>query len=495
VPALLLAAVAFFIWQGRQPPASPSVAAHPSIAVLPFVDMSEEQDQAHFADGLSEEILNLLAHADNLRVTARTSSFSFKGENVDIKTIAQRLEVAYVLEGSVRKSGDRLRITAQLIDASTSAHVWSDIYDRDVHDIFGVQREIAAAVGDALRVSLARDGPRRAETTSTDAYEHYLQGRLLFNRRSEGDLPQAKAHFEEAVRIDPGYARAWSALAGVYFVAHYENVDFPDAMKHWGEAAKRGVTLDPELAEAQVRAGQYEYQSGNRKGGDAHFARAAALDPADPMVLGVVMSDAIADGRIEEAVEIQQRIVASDPLSVSQRSNLGWFLLTVGRLPEAQAELERALELSPASTSLTAAIADVLILQGRAGEAVEVVSRLPVGYLRDERLAIASFARGEAREGNEALARLEALAMQPDFDPGVPVAIAEVHAARKDSDRAFEWLDRSIPRTHRQFRMKPYWVLLQDLQISPYFKALHPDPRWGVLVAQVRAQTWQEPAE
>ncbi|HKR39292.1 MAG TPA: winged helix-turn-helix domain-containing protein, partial [Paraburkholderia sp.] len=220
---VLLAVVALLAWRGRDQPAdAPSARTQPAIAVLPFVDMSVEQDQQYFAEGLSEEILNLLAHTDTLRVIARTSSFSFKDQNADIKTIAQRLAVTHVLEGSVRKSGERVRITAQLIDGSNSAHVWSDTFDRDVHDIFGVQREIASAVADALHVTLGRGGPRRAETTSTQAYEFYLQGRHLFNRRSDGDLLQAKSHFEKAVQIDPSYGRAWTALSGVYFIARYE---------------------------------------------------------------------------------------------------------------------------------------------------------------------------------------------------------------------------------------------------------------------------------
>jgi TolB-like protein/DNA-binding winged helix-turn-helix (wHTH) protein len=485
---LLLGVIAVFAWRGREQAApSLTVNAHPSIAVLPFVDMSDEQDQVHFAEGLSEEILNLLAHADNLRVTARTSSFSFKGENVDIKTIAQRLEVAYVLEGSVRKQGDRLRITAQLIDASTSAHMWSDTYDRDVHDIFGVQREIAAAVADALRVTLARNSPRRAETMSSEAYEHYLQGRHLFNRRAGGDLAEAKAHFEKAVRIDPNYARAWSALAGVYFVGQYENQDFPDAMKRWGEAAERAITLDPELAEGHIRAAQYYMHERKQDLANANVARAQALDPNDPMVISITMSDAIVDGRLADAVEMQRRLVAMDPLSASQRGNLGLFLTMVDRLPEAQAQLERALELSPAGLATTAALSDVLILQGRADEAMAVIARIPQGYRHDERLAIAYYARGQTTEGDEILERLRAQAKDPHFDTGVALAIGEIHAARNEPDLAFEWLDRARPQTQRQLDEKPYWLLIEDLQVSPYLKSLHADPRWRDLMAKVRA--------
>jgi TolB-like protein/DNA-binding winged helix-turn-helix (wHTH) protein len=485
---VLLAVVAALGWRGRGQPVDQAAVPAPSIAVLPFVDMSTEQDQEHFAEGLSEEILNLLAHTDALRVIARTSSFSFKGQNADIKTIAQRLDVSHVLEGSVRKSGERVRITAQLIDASTSAHVWSDTYDRDVGDIFGVQREIAAAVADALHVTLSRSGPRRAETTSTQAYEHYLQGRHLFNRRSDTDLLQAKSHFEAAVRIDPSYGRAWAALAGVYFVARYESVELPDAMQKWGQAAERAVALAPDLAEAHVRAAQYYGHAGDPDAMHAHFARAKTLDPGEPLLIGMSVGDAITEGRLDDAVAMQRRVVAADPLSATLRGNFGNLLMMVGRLPEAQAELERALELSPAGVAMTADVADVLILQGRVDEALRVISRMPAGHIRDQRLALAYFARGDAREGDAMLARLLALAEKPDFDATMAVAIAEVFAVRNDPDRAFEWLDTARRRAAGQpgGGRLPSWAMLERLQLAPFLKPLHADPRWDPLLAASR---------
>jgi TolB-like protein len=180
-----------------------------SIAVLPFVDMSEAQDQAYFAEGLSEEILNLLAQSTTLRVTARTSSFAFKGRSVDIATIAGALKVTHVLEGSVRKSGNRVRITAQLVDGVGSVHIWSQTYDRDATDVFGIQDEIAAAVAESLQVTLTGDAqPRPVQTGNVAAFERYLQGRYFFNRRGESDLARAEDYFQQALQIDPSYSRA-----------------------------------------------------------------------------------------------------------------------------------------------------------------------------------------------------------------------------------------------------------------------------------------------
>jgi TolB-like protein/DNA-binding winged helix-turn-helix (wHTH) protein/Tfp pilus assembly protein PilF len=488
VSAVLLgvAVVTVLVWLGRgQPDEAVAVRTPQSIAVLPFVDMSAEQDQAHFADGLSEEILNQLAHADALRVIARTSSFSFRDQNVDIKTIAQRLAVSHVLEGSVRKSGERVRITAQLIDASNSAHIWSETYDRDVHDIFGVQSEIAGAVADALHIKLRRAGPRRAETSSTEAYEHYLQGRLLFYRRSGGDLVQAKAHFENAIRIDPNYARAWSALAGVYLAAHYEEGDFPDGMRHWREAAERAVALAPDSAEAQFRAAQYYLHAGDQAKARLHVDRALALDPEDPLLIGRSLSHLIGAGRLDEAIELQKKVVARDPLSATERGNLGSMLMAAGRLAEAQAELERSLELSPTALHSTMNISEVLLLQGRKDEALKVIPRIPAGYRRDQRFAIAYFARGETSQGDVMLARLIEAAKEPKADADLAISVAEVYAQSNDFAQAFDWLDTALKRMRSQSGILPAMVMRENLQLAAFLQPLHADPRWDRLLAEI----------
>lgn len=484
--AMVIVALAL-LWQGRRA-GPPSVAAAPaSIAVLPFVDMSAEQDQAHFADGLSEEILNLLAQGDGLRVIARTSSFSLRDENVDIGTIAKRLAVSHVLEGSVRKSGERLRITAQLIDGATSAHVWSDTFDRDVSDVFGVQREIATAVAGALHVTLRPTHPRPAETRSMEAYDHYLQGRHLFQRRSGTDLLQAKAHFEKAVEIDPTYGRAWAGLAGLYLVARYEKIELPDAMEKWGEAAGRAIEFAPDLGEAHVRAAQYQWHAGNYEAARDLQARARALDPNDPIVLGTSLAETLAEGRVDDAIDLHRRLIASDPLSATKRGNLGLVLMLAGRYPEAQAELERALELSPGSPHMKENVADVLIMQSRNDEALKVIAQLPSGYTRDQRLAIAYFARGEVDESDAAVARMIELAERPESDAMVPLTVAEVYSMRRDFDRAFEWLDKARLRAHGPTAVTmPGWLVFENLQVSSYLKPLHSDPRWKPLLADLR---------
>lgn len=487
--SLAVLTVMVLLLRGRAQPAEEmAVRVPPSIAVLPFVDMSTEQDQEHFAEGLSEEILNLLAHSDTLKVIARTSSFSFKGQNADVQTIAQRLAVTHVLEGSVRKSGERVRITAQLIDGATSAHVWSETYDRDIKDVFGVQREIAAAVADAMHVTLRADGsPRRAETSSPQAYENYLQGRHLFNRRSGSDLLNAKKHFEEAVRIDPGFARAWAALAGVYFVARYEAPEL-DAPSRWRQAAERAVALAPDLAEANMRAAQYYWLAGDSDRAHMLIARAIAIDPADPLVIGASLSRAIEQGRIEDAVDLQRRMAAADPLSASNRGNLGALLSMTGDLDEARVELERALELRPAAENTTEDIAHVLILQRRTDEALKVIQQLPAGYRRDLCLALVYFVGGDVAEGDAMLARLLALGATSDVHSRVPVDIAAVYAIKNEPDQAFKWLE--LARRHLQSKDMAIAgkELKWNLQLSPFLKPLHADPRWNELLASIHAQ-------
>jgi TolB-like protein len=215
--ALSIIGAALYLW--RAPDRSETPAAGPgpyAIAVLPFLDMSEQKDQAYFSDGVTEEILNRLAQAENLRVIARTSSFAVRNANLDVPQIAERLEVSYVLEGSVRKAGGRVRITAQLIDAATNSHTWSRIYDRSVDDLFAVQDEIAVSVAAALQGTLAGSDMRQRTPASVEAYERFLQGEFHYNRRSAGDTGRATDYYRQAIALDPAYARAWAALSGAY---------------------------------------------------------------------------------------------------------------------------------------------------------------------------------------------------------------------------------------------------------------------------------------
>ena len=262
VVAVLAAATMFFL--GRQTRAPEPKAAAPAaetgktaIAVLPFANLSPDKDQEYFSDGLTEELLNALAKNPKLRVTSRTSAFSFKGKEGDIKTIADKLGVTHILEGSVRKAGDQLRITAQLIEVATDSHLWSETYDRQMDNIFAVQEDIAASVGGALNATLERGQPPKVQETEPAAYNAYLQGRHFFDRGSRENVEKAIDYYEQALRIDPEYARAWVGLA----VAHSRQGDwgFVPVDEGYGKARReveKALQLDPNLAEAHGAMGR-----------------------------------------------------------------------------------------------------------------------------------------------------------------------------------------------------------------------------------------------
>lgn len=477
---MVLAGVAFWLLQGSGQP-SRSASNHPpplSIAVLAFVDMSEAQDQAYFAEGLSEEILNLLAQSTTLRVTARTSSFSFKGRNVDIATIADTLNTTHVLEGSVRKSGDRVRITAQLVDGRSSVHLWSQTYDRDMTDVFGVQDEIAAAVAESLQVTLTGSAtPAMGQTKNAIAFERYLQGKYFFNRRGESDVARAKEYFEQALQLDPGYARAWAGLAGVHQLARQQGL--PEAQAAWRAAVDQALALGPNLADSHVRAAQLYGWLGDRVASEAHCKRAMALNPSDPLVLGAASGRAFAQGRWSEGVALQRRAVAVDPLSAIGRGNLGVYLTTLGEWDEAITELEKARELSPTLNRIDSDIARLQLLRQRFDEGLAAVERIPAGLARDQAMALAHRAPGQKAAADAALARLVALASGTNRDPTVGVSIAEAYAFRGEEDEALKWVTRAMEQ-----QVGRNWTREEVMQ-SPFLRTLHADARWHTLLARV----------
>ena len=475
---VVLAGIAFWLLQGSQQHPQRNASMNPpalSIAVLPFVDMSETQDQAYFGEGLAEEILNLLAQSTTLRVTARTSSFSFKGRNVDIPTIADTLKTTHVLEGSVRKSGDRIRITAQLVDGATSVHLWSQTYDRDPTDVFGVQDEIAAAVAESLQVTLTDSArPSLGRTKSAVAFEHYLQGKYFFNRRGAADLARAKEHFEQALQIDPGYARAWAGLAGVYTVSEERATD--EKMDAWGVAVERALQFGPNLAEAHVRAAQYNGRRGRLQISEAHCKRAVALNPSDPLVLNVSAGRSFEAGHWSEGIALQRRAVAVDPLAAVGRANLGVYLAAIGEWEAAIVELEKARELSPTLNTIDSDIARVQILRQRYSEAAAATERIPAGPPRDQCVALAFRAPGQQAAADAALARLVATASGSDREPSTDILIAEVHAYRGDDEQALEWAQRALEQSgSRRTR--------DEMMYSPFLRSLHADARWNTLIA------------
>jgi TolB-like protein/DNA-binding winged helix-turn-helix (wHTH) protein/tetratricopeptide (TPR) repeat protein len=454
-----------------------------SIAVLPFVDMTEGQDQGYLADGISEEILNRLAQSGKLRVIARTSSFSFRGRQADIAEIAAKLNVSHVLEGSIRRSADKVRITAQLIAASDNSHAWSETYDRKIGDLFAVQDDIAASVATALKVTLAGGTPHGHMPISIEAYEHFLQGHFFYNRRTSGDIERAAKRFEAAVAIDPGYARAWAALAGAYSILAWgdEKLD-EDLQVRQGEAARKAVELDPYLAVAHARLAQYYYETRNYKKGDEQERKAAALDPDDPIVLSYTGNDAFYRGDIEEAIALQRRVVAHDPLSLTMHKNLALLLAADGQFDEAISEFRRALELNPdAGLDDKLEIARIFVLQRRYDEAQSAIAQMPEGKIRDHGLALLYRAPGRQAESDAALGRL-ATQRRDMMDQ---IRLADVYANRGMIDEAFSSLqeEKIALESAAAIQQPRLWQFQYEIRVSPFLQPLHADPRWAALSA------------
>lgn len=454
----------------------------PSIAVLPFDDMSADQDQAWFSDGVTEEILSRLTRSGDLRVISRTSSFSFRDRPLDIREIAAKLDVTHVLEGSVRRSENHIRITAQLIEASSNSHVWSETYDRTVGDLFAVQDEIAVAVATALEVTLAGGVPRGEIPASVEAYESLMHSEFFYSRRAPGDIERSVKYLEDAVSIDPNYAKAWAALAGAYAMQAWNgHPSAADLRVRQGNAARKAVELDPRLAVAQARLGQYYLETSDRKRGEGHLRKALALDPDEPLVAGYTCSIAVLRGELDEATSVQRRVVVRDPLSTTDRINLGVLLLAAGRPDEAMSEFLAVLELNPeARSQVEIQIGRALVLQRRYDEAFSTFSRLPEGETRDYGLALLHQSPDRLAEANAALGRLIARAEEIDN-----IRLAEVYAFRGMTDESFVSLleMRNRLATDPIFASTHILHLQLEMGVSPFLTSLHSDPRWTALMA------------
>ncbi|HWN07369.1 MAG TPA: tetratricopeptide repeat protein [Steroidobacteraceae bacterium] len=477
--AVVVAAWLLIDRPGREQPAPPDAEPY-SLAVLPFDDLSEAQDQAHFSDGISEEILNRLTNTRTVRVIGRTSSFSFRGQASSIPDIAGKLDVTHVLEGSVRKAGNRLRITARLVEAASNSQVWSESYDREIGDLFAVQDDIAGEVAGALNATLAHQAQR---VPDLEAHNLFLQGEFFYNRRAPGDIERSVKYYRNALEIDPGYARAWAALAGAYsLLAYGGSMPRQEALEAQGEAARKAVDLDPNLAAGQARLAQYYFDIGDRPNSYRIFDRAIALDPDDLLVLTLAAGIAMRSGEVAEAIGRYDRLVAREPRSATYHANRGIYLQAAGRFDDGRVALEKARELNPElGGELDLAIARILVVQKQLEKARSVIDRLPEGAARDHGLALLYHAEGRQMEADAALERLEAGSTQ-----AVDVRLAEVYAFRGKNDAAFEALEglKEAIELNEASSASQVWSWQVELCVSPFLKPLHDDPRWPPLLVE-----------
>jgi serine/threonine protein kinase/tetratricopeptide (TPR) repeat protein len=459
-----------------------------SIAVLPFVNRSADADDEYFSDGLADELLNVLAKIRGLRVAARTSSFQFRATKDDLATIGRKLNVATLLEGSVRKAGNRVRISVQLVKVSDGFHLWSETYDRTLEDIFAVQDDITQSVVRELRTALLGEeadpnarGQVHAEvaraakgrTTDPEAHRLFLLARHLIDQYTREETAKAIVYLKEALDRDSRFALAWSELSRGYA---------REAGRGWARAAEgyerargaanRSLALEPDLAEGHAGLGYIRISHDwDWRGGEASYARALELAPGNPQVLRGVGGLMLYLGRLDEAIGLYRRALEQDPLSPAAYNNLAVALHALGRFGDAEEARRKALEFAPLSGALRATLSETLLAQGRSEEALSEAMREPDEIMRLWAVSIAHHAAGHVVESDAALRDLIGKHANE-----CAYQVAEIHGARGEKDAAFQWLERAY--TQRDSG-------LVSMKTSSYFGSLRDDPRWPTFLKKM----------
>ena len=453
----------------ESPPAS-------SIAVLPFANLNRDEPNDIFSDGLTEELINALTQVEGLHVVARTSAFHFKGKSDDIRAIAAELGVRTILEGSVRQSGDRLRITAQLINASDGCHIWSQRYDKRLEDVFDLQEEIARGIVDTLRVRLGGHRITRQYGADLETYMLYLEGRHHWNKRTTAGFLKAVACFEQALARDERMALAWAGLADCYaMVGPFAGTPLGEAARKAEAAALRALEIDDALAEAHVPLGfisaayRYDWEAA-----ESRFRHAIALNPdhayAHLLYAAVVLGPA---GRLEEAIMHQRKACELDPLSAVMTSAMGTLAVMFRHYDDAIAACRRALEFDPAYPWAHRWLGEAYLLKGAYEDAANAFASIEAPVF-----AAGFLGYCDARTGRERQAMQRAQELEQKVDPLLGLQIALVHLGLNERDVAFEWLSKAC-----DARIVPgiHW-----LKIEPIWDALRPDPRFSELLKRMR---------
>ncbi len=456
-----------------------------SIAVLPLMNSTGDPANEYFSDGMSEEFISTLSHLQELKVIGRTSSFQFKGKTDDSKTIGEKLGVYYLLEGSVRKSADRVRIAVALIKSGDGANVWSETYDRELKDVFAVQSEIAGAVAKQLKVALLGNNGQATQLTTAatpsnqnvEAYNALLQGNFYNDRNTAEDTRKAIGYYEEAIRLDPGYALAYAKLsvAARNLAVGYGLIATDEIKEVTAKArasAQSALALDPNLAEAHSAQGVVLRDIDfNFAGAEAEYRRAFEFAPQNPAVISSLANLNSQLGRLDEGVALQQRAIALDPLRTQSHFNIALYLISLSRYDEAGAALRKAIALHPQSAQNYMWLAVIQILSGNPGAAVELAKQETDPFWRTFGLALAQFANGERVEADAALKKL----IDDDADDAGS-QIAQVYALRKEPEKMFEWLEHAWT-THD--------VGVTELLSNPLLRAYKNDPRFIAFAQKV----------
>jgi TolB-like protein len=443
----------------------------PSIAVLPFTNMSADPENEYFSDGLTEELLNVLAKNPGLKVTGRTSCFAFKGKHEDLREIGHKLGVETLLEGSVRKAGNRVRITTQLVKVADGFHLWSETYDRIVDDIFAVQDDIAQAVSKALHVTLLGQ-PQTKAKGNAETYSLILQANHFNTRNTKDAVEKAIALYEKVLAIEPEDARAWAGISRAFATqGGYGFADNEEAYRKARHAAEKAVMLDDTLPDAHDTMGwiAMSYECDWEKAG-REFRRAFALAPGKGRSLVGLASYEATIGQFADANRHAKESVEIDPLSAVAHLWRGRIQLASRLYDQALESYTKALELSPGIASANSIAGVVLMSMGRHQEALDTCGKEDSTGYRSCGLAMIYHGLGDKQNSDEQLAILLGEGEQWG------VQIAFVYAWRGEKDKAFEWLERS-----RHLRDPG----LHIIKYSPAFENLHDDPRWGAFLEKI----------
>ena len=439
-----------------------------SIAVLPFENRSNDKEQEYFSDGLSEELINMLTKIPELKVIGRTSSFAFKGKSEDLRAIGQKLDVAHLLEGSVQKDGNKIRVTATLIRASDGQGIWNDRYDRDLSNIFKLQDEIAQTVVQQLRLKLLQfPSTNVSGTGNVDAYNLLLQGNYFFDKLDKENVARAVDLYRQALRIDSTDARTWARLSNAVSRQAWQNyIDRRTGRDEAKQAALKAIALNKNLAEGYMELGDgYLYDKFDWKAAEENYMKAFTLEPKNPSILySLGGSLYFATGRWDEAIKYMKECIELDPLRPLNHLNLGNILSHAGRFEEATAYLKRSLELNPQFQRAHLYLGRNYMLAGKLDMAMNEMLAENLEVFRSFGLGLVYHALGKTKEADDALNDFTF-----KFQKEWSYLLAELHAYRGETDKALQWLETAYQRNDG-------WLVF--LKGDPLMKNLRADPRY-----------------
>ena len=469
--------------KGREPEAFPAGQGKKSVAVLPFVDMSAQKDQEYFCDGMTEELINRLSNIRELKVPARTSAFMYKGKSQDIREIGRKLGVGTVVEGSIRKAGDQLRVTAQLVNIADGYHIWSETYDRELKDVFAIQDEIAQAIASALKITLMGEKEAalvKSYTTNLEAYNLYLQGRYFWNKRTEEGIRESLRFFKKAIDEDPDYALAYVGLADTYIMlAEYELFPPQEVYPKARQAALRALEIDEGLGDAHVSMAMVKRDyDWDWRGSESEFKKAIELKPNYPVAHQWYAEYLANVGRFEEAFVELKRAQDLDPLSLVNYAVSGTFVyMQARRYDLAIAQCQKAIDLDSDYAAAYLLRALVFIRQKKPERALQDIRQTAdITPMLPRALAMLAETHALAGRGSEARKMLAELIRQSDRKYISPILIAGIYNALGETDEVFHWLTKG-------FEERAYWLIY--LNSSPEYDSLRSDPRFRELAQKI----------